>query len=698
MSIIGVNIGCYTTYVAGIKDGGVEVLANEYSHLPTPTSVSFNSTPRPMGYSSKQQAVPKCKSTCAQFTPLLCRTVQDHGPILDAIPCEVKAVNLNSDVKDLYATVTVLDSKNQPITFTVQQVLAAFLTKLFTIAHDATQTHVEECLLAIPYYLTAADRHVIMEAAQIAGFPFVKLINETAALTASYAFFKKATLPAPPDAPKKVVFVDIGYSQAQIILSEVHQQGAKVKLVQHSREVGGFFFDDAIRGYFADEFKKKTKLDARSSRRAWLRLADEAERAKKSVCAASTKTIAQIECLMEDTDFKAEIDRTLFEELAGGVFRAFENLVTSFIAETKINPAEVEVELVGGSSRVPLIRNIVEKHFGHEAKTTMNQDEAIARGTALMAGLLSPRVRKTGFVLEDFAPYTVFANYYNERQEQRSITLVSRGETIPVKKNVTLFIPSVDVVYEESRTVNRPEFYHIVNVGLPNNPEPNPHSIEPTKFRFPFSYDLSHFILNNGCIRIDKELVPEEPKEPPKEEAPPAKDEKSGEAPMDQQPSQEKPAEAPEPQQPPAPQGPPQPRTRETRIDHISNISNGVNANVNHEYVTQENDMREADAYAIKKAEAKNSLEGKFFDMQRTLEEDTASFDAKKKENLGQIMLQIEDFLYEDDADHKIEDYSDKLEELKKLFEDAKLPHLRIQEAGPNAEAMDIDPKVEEPQ
>jgi molecular chaperone DnaK (HSP70) len=697
MSIIGVNIGCYSTYVAGIKDGGVEVLANEYSHLPTPTSVSFNSTPRPMGYSSKQQAVPKFKSTCAYFTPLLCRTVEDHGPILDAIPCQVNAVNLNSDAKDLYSTVTVMDSKNQPITFSIQQVLAAFFTKLFTIAHDATRVHVEECLLAIPYYLTVADRHVIMEAAQIAGFPFIKLINETAALTASYAFFKKATLPAPPEAPKKVVFVDIGYSQAQIVLSEVHQLGAKVRYTKHSREVGGFFFDDAIRGYFADEYKKKTKLDARSNRRAWLRLADEAERAKKSVCAASTKTIAQIECLMEDTDFKAEIDRTLFEELAAKVFQAFENLVTSFIAETKINPAEVEVELVGGSSRVPLVRSIVEKHFGHEAKTTMNQDEAIARGTALMAGLLSPRVRKTAFTLEDFSPFTVFANYYNERREQRSITLVTRGETIPVKKNVTLFIPSVDIVYEESRTAKRPEFYHIANVVLSRDPEPNPHSVEPTKFRFPFSYDLSHFILNNGCIRIDKELVPEEPKEPAKEEAPPAKDEK-GDAPMDQQPPPEKTEKPAKEEAPPAPQGPPQPRTRETRVDHVLNISNGVNPNVNQEYVTQENDMREADAYAIQKAEAKNSLEAKFFDIQRTLEENADTFDATKKEDLGQTMLQIEDFLYEDDADYKIEDYSNKLEELKKLFNEARLPGLQIEEAPANAEAMDVEPQVEEPQ
>ena len=161
----------------------------------------------------------------------------------------------------------------------------------------------------VPYYLTVADRHVIMEAAQIAGFPFIKLINETAALTASYAFFKKATLPAPPEPPKKVVFVDVGYSQAQLVLAEVHQHGAKVRYAQHSHEVGGFYFDNAIRGYFAEEYQRTKALNARSNRRAWLRLLDEAERAKKSVCAASTKTIVQIECLMEDTDFKAEIDR-----------------------------------------------------------------------------------------------------------------------------------------------------------------------------------------------------------------------------------------------------------------------------------------------------------------------------------------------------------------------------------------------------
>ena len=146
----------------------------------------------------------------------------------------------------------------------------------------------------------------------------------------------------------------------------------------------------------------------------------------------------------------------------------------------------------------------------------MNLDEAISRGSALMCGILSPRVRKTNFVLEDFAPYTVLAYYKTEQNNQRSITLVSRGETVPVKKNVTLFNPEVDIVYENERSSKRPDFFHIAHIALPKTPEVNPNAIEQTKFRFPCSYELSHFVVNSGCLRIDKELVVEEP---PKEES-----------------------------------------------------------------------------------------------------------------------------------------------------------------------------------
>lgn len=270
------------------------------------TSVSFNSVPRPMGVSSKQQLVPKFKSTAAHFKPLL-RRDGDHGGILDAIPCKYFPVTPLS--KELYASVEVYNHVNEPMKLQIQQVLAAYLTKIFDVASKSTGAHVEECFLSIPYYFTASDRQVIMEAAKIAGFPFIKLINETAALAASYAFFKKTSLPAANEPPKKVVFVDVGYSQAQIALAEVHKDGARVLLACHSTEVGGFYFDDVIRKYYVSVFKDTKKLDASTNRKAWIKLAEEAERAKKATSAANTKVISQIECLMEDTDFKADIDR-----------------------------------------------------------------------------------------------------------------------------------------------------------------------------------------------------------------------------------------------------------------------------------------------------------------------------------------------------------------------------------------------------
>lgn len=208
-----------------------------------------------------------------------------------------------------YIRINFQNHQNEPVRLEIQQVLGAYITKLFDIARKATGVVVEECFLTVPYYYTISDRQVILEAAKIAGFPFIKLINETAALAASYAFFKKTSLPAPNEPPKKVVFVDVGYSQAQISMAEVHKDGARVVLAQHSTEVGGYYFDNVIREYFASVFLQTKKLDAKSNRKAWLRLAEEAEKAKKSTSAAYTKVISQVECLMEDTDFKAELDR-----------------------------------------------------------------------------------------------------------------------------------------------------------------------------------------------------------------------------------------------------------------------------------------------------------------------------------------------------------------------------------------------------
>uniref|UniRef100_A0AC34QQR6 Uncharacterized protein n=1 Tax=Panagrolaimus sp. JU765 TaxID=591449 RepID=A0AC34QQR6_9BILA len=683
MSIIGIDLGCYSTYIAGIKDGTVEVLANEYSLLATPTAVSFNSVPRAMGVSARQQVVPKFKSTVAFFKPLLRRDVE-HGEILDAIPCKHFAVNPASN--ELYAGVEVYNHQNEPVKYHIQQVLGAYLTKLFELARSSTGVAVEECFLTVPYYFTVSDRQVILEAAKIAGFPFVKLINETAALAASYAFFKKSSLPPANEQPKKVVFVDVGYSQAQVALAEVHKDGARVVLAQHCSEVGGYYFDNVIRHYFAEVFQSSKKLDAKSNRKAWLRLAEEAEKAKKSTSAASTKVLSQVECLMEDTDFKAEIDRLKFEELAAKILDKFEKLIINFLHEAQINPANVEVELVGGSTRIPAVRAIVERNFQQAAKTTMNQDEAVVRGAALMAGLLSPRVRASQFKLQDFVPENVLARYQSDNGEYKYATIYKRGDAIPSKRHATFPVSEVDLYYSHFASSQRQDLLHITRVNVGGKNEPNPNAIEPPKFRFTFSYELDHLIYCNTITRIEKEMPQPEPEPTATAET------KEGEQ---KAPEQQPPAENAQPQGPPAP---PQPKEKETRMQAFCSLSSGVDQIVRQDFIDTEHKMRLNDSEAIKKAEVKNALESYFFELRDKMDTNPEMFLPDKKDGFMKIMNAIDEFMYEDDSHLSVDDYVKRLNSLQDAYNASVIQQVKIEEAPANSEAMEVDPpRVEEP-
>ncbi|KAE9552485.1 hypothetical protein FO519_004298 [Halicephalobus sp. NKZ332] len=694
MSIVGIDLGCYSTYIAGIKDGTVEVLANEYSLLATPTAVAFNSIPRSIGVPARQLVVSKFKSTVAFFKPLLRRDA-DHGGILDAIPCKCFPVNPLS--KDLYASVEVYNHQNEPVRLEVQQVLGAYLTKLFDIARASTGVIVEECFLTVPYYYTISDRQVILEAAKIAGFPFIKLINETAALAASYAFFKKTSLPASNEPPKKIVFVDVGYSQAQISMAEVHKDGARVVLAQHSTEVGGYYFDNVIREYFAAVFMETKKLNAKNNRKAWLRLAEEAEKAKKSTSAAYTKVISQVECLMEDTDFKAEIDRVKFEELAADIFSKFEKLIVNFLHEAQVNPVNVEVELVGGSSRIPAIRAIVERNFQQLAKTTMNQDEAVVRGSALMAGLLSPRVRASQFKLQDFVPEAVLARYKSEKGEFKYATIFKRGDSVPSRRHATFPVTEVDLFYSNFANSHRQDLLHISNVVLNSKNEPNPHAIEVPRYRFTFSYELDQLIYCNTITRVEKELPPPEPEPTPadnKDGNEGGKDEKKEE---NAQNSNSNPQEQKDAQQQ-NPPGPPQPRDRETRMNAFSSLSSGVDQVVKQIYIDAERKMRHDDEQANIKAEAKNSLESYFYEIRDKMEMNPGLFIPEKMESFQSLMNNIDEFLYEDDSELSVDDYSKKHADLQEAYNASVIHQVKIEEVPANTEAMDVDPpRVEEP-
>lgn len=172
--------------------------------------------------------------------------------------------------------------------------------------------------------------------------------------------------------------------------------------------LGGRDIDAILGDYFSHDFKKRYSIDPKSNPRAFLRLLTEVEKLKKQMSANSTKLPMNIECFMNDIDVHGDMKRDTMEDLCSEIFKRVERTLKQCLDDSKLNVDEIySVEIVGGGSRVPAIKQLIERVFCKSASTTLNQDEAVARGCALQCALLSPAVRVREFNVTDLQNYPV---------------------------------------------------------------------------------------------------------------------------------------------------------------------------------------------------------------------------------------------------------------------------------------------------
>ena len=171
---------------------------------------------------------------------------------------------------------------------------------------------------------------------------------------------------------------------------------------------GGAEFDRLLTDHFVAEFRTKYRLDADKSARARLRLATECAKLKKQMSANSTRLPINIECFMEDKDVSGALDRAAFEEMAAPLLSAVGGALRRCLETSGLATSDIyAVEIVGGGSRVPAIKGLIEQVFGHSPSTTLNQDEAVARGCALQCAMLSPTFKVREFSVTDLQPYPI---------------------------------------------------------------------------------------------------------------------------------------------------------------------------------------------------------------------------------------------------------------------------------------------------
>ncbi|XP_019958780.2 heat shock 70 kDa protein 4b [Paralichthys olivaceus] len=435
MSVVGFDVGFMSCYVAVARAGGIETVANEYSDRSTPACVSFGPRNRSIGAAAKSQVVTNCKNTVQGFKRFHGRAFSD--PYVQRVK--------NSLVYDIAqmptgtAGIKVMYMEEEKV-FSIEQVTAMLMTKLKETAENALKKPVADCVVSVPCYYTDAERRSVVDAAQIAGLNCLRLMNETTAVALAYGIYKQ-DLPAPEEKARNVVFVDLGHSGYQTSVCAFNKGKLKVLATACDPELGGKDFDEVLVKHFCEEFGKKYKLDVKSKPRALVRLYQECEKLKKLMSANSSDLPLNIECFMNDIDVSGKLNRGQFEEMCADIFARVEPPLQNLLEHAKLKKEDIyAVEIVGGASRIPALKERISKYFGKELSTTLNADEAVARGCALQCAILSPAFKVREFSITDIVPYPVSLKWHSAAEEGLSdCEVFPKNHAAPFSKVLTFY-------------------------------------------------------------------------------------------------------------------------------------------------------------------------------------------------------------------------------------------------------------------
>uniref|UniRef100_A0A673X868 Heat shock protein family A (Hsp70) member 4 n=1 Tax=Salmo trutta TaxID=8032 RepID=A0A673X868_SALTR len=435
MSVVGIDVGFQSCYVAVARAGGIETVANEYSDRSTPACVSFGPRNRSVGAAAKGQVVTNCKNTVQGFKRF-------HGrAFLDPYVQSAKS-SLVYDLAQMPSGMTgikVMYMEEEKV-FSIEQVTAMLLTKLKETAETAMKKPVADCVISVPSFYTDAERRSVIDAAQIAGLNCLRLMNDTTAVTLAYGIYKQ-DLPAPEEKPRNVVFVDLGHSGYQVSVCAFNKGKLKMLASAFDAELGGKDFDEVLVNHFCEEFRKKYKLDVKTKPRALVRLYQECEKLKKLMSANSSDLPLNIECFMNDIDVTGKLNRGHFEEMCAGLLAKVEAPLHSVMEQAKLKKEDIyAVEIVGGASRIPAVKERVSKFFGKELSTTLNADEAVARGCALQCAILSPAFKVREFSITDVVHYPISLKWNSAAEEGLSdCEVFPRNHAAPFSKVLTFY-------------------------------------------------------------------------------------------------------------------------------------------------------------------------------------------------------------------------------------------------------------------
>lgn len=416
--IIGIDLGTTNSCVAVMEGSEVQVIPNEEGRRTTPSVVAFlKNGERKVGDPAKRQAITNPHNTIMSVKRFM-------GRRYDEVTEETSHWSYKV-VKGDNNTVRIdIDGRM----YTPQELSAMILQKMKKTAEDYLGQEVSEAVVTVPAYFNDAQRQATKEAGEIAGLNVRRIINEPTAAALAYGLDKKTH-------DHKIAVFDLGGGTFDISILELGDGVFEVKSTNGDTHLGGDDFDKVVMDWLADEFKKDESVDLRKDPMALQRLKEAAEKAKIELSSSSETEVNLPYITAVDGVPKhlvKKLTRAKFEQLADKLFERCLRPCEQAIKDAGVSASQIdEVILVGGSTRIPKVQEIVEKFFGKKPNKSVNPDEAVAIGAAVQGAVLTGEVKDV--LLLDVTPLSLGI----ETLGGVMTTLIASNTTIPSKKSET---------------------------------------------------------------------------------------------------------------------------------------------------------------------------------------------------------------------------------------------------------------------
>ena len=399
--IIGIDLGTTNSCVAVLEGGEPKVITNAEGDRTTPSVVAFKNGEEIVGVTAKHQAVTNPLKTIASIK---------------------RKMGTNEKVE--------IDDKK----YTPEEISAKILMKLKKDAEAYLGEPITKAVITVPAYFNDAERQATKNAGKIAGLEVERIVNEPTAAALAYGLDKQDKL-------QTILVYDLGGGTFDVSILELGDGVFEVKSTSGNNRLGGDDFDKCLMDYMVEEFKKENGIDLSKDKMAMQRIKDAAEKAKKDLSSMTTTNI-NLPFLTQNADGPVHMDmsitRAKFENLCKDLFDSTLDAVRKAMKDAKLSKNEIDqVVLVGGSSRIPYIQNLIKEELGKEPNKSVNPDEVVAMGAAIQGGVLTGEV--DDLVLLDVTPLSLGI----ETLGNVMTVLIPRNTTIPASKS-QVFSTAVD--------------------------------------------------------------------------------------------------------------------------------------------------------------------------------------------------------------------------------------------------------------